>query len=76
MHRMKFMAIEHLIEAITFFPYALVAFSTIIGVVVLLFNLNNYYGFVYFGIVLFCLMLHLILLLLVYNKLRQNQRIK
>jgi predicted tellurium resistance membrane protein TerC len=73
---MRFLAIESLIEGITFVPYALVAFFTIVGVVVLVFNMNGNYGFVYFGIVLFCFIVHIILLVLVQQRLRANEKQK
>lgn len=62
-----------MVEAVTFLPYALVALSTIIGVVVLLFNMNGVYGWVFLGILLFCLLCHFLLLLAVYRRLRSNE---
>lgn len=59
-------------EAIAFFPYALVALSTIIGVVVLLFNLNGVYGWVFLAMLLFFLLCHSLLLLAVYRRLLSN----
>lgn len=76
MHKLRFPAIEALLEAVTFLPYALVALSTIIGVVVLLFNLNGVYGWVFLGIVLFCVLCHSLLLLAVYFRLRSNEQVK
>jgi hypothetical protein len=72
MHRMRFLSIEALIEAIIFVPYAIVSISTIIGVAVLIFVLNNYYGFVFFGLFLTFIIFHLIILIVVYQKLRKN----
>lgn len=43
---------------------------------VLVFNLDNYYGFIYFGIVLFCVILHCIILVFVYRRLRRNEESK
>jgi hypothetical protein len=76
MHRMRFLAIEAVIEAIAIVPYVLISLCTVIGTVVLVFVLNGKYGFVYFGVVLFCLVLHLIILVFVYRRLRRNEEVK
>lgn len=76
MHRMRFLAIESFIEGIVFIPYALISLSIIIGVCVLIFILNNRYGFVFFGIFIFFLVIHTLILVFVYYRLKRNEEIK
>lgn len=73
---MRFLAIESFIEGIVFVPYALISLCIIIGVCVLIFILNNRYGFVFFGIFIFFLVIHTLILVFVYYRLKRNEEIK